>query len=1115
MSLQLILGGSGSGKSYQLYRTMVEDSIKNPATNYIAIVPEQFTMQTQKDIVTLHPNSGVLNIDILSFDRLAYRVFEEVGMNHLDVLDDTGKNLILRKVLGNEKEKLKVFKNKIGLAGFVDEMKSVLSEMLQYGIGSKELETMILSAKRKPLLQGKLRDIEIVKKSFETYLENKFITSEGLLDVLCSVIHNSDIIKNSQIAIDGFTGFTPIQYRLLSLLMVYANKVKVTITIPAKEADFSFCKEHELFHMSKDTVIKLSKLAKEQAVTQEKDIILTGTPYRFKENSALAFLEEHLFRYSSSAVCKGSSSVRLFAASNPLKEAEYVANCIYRLIREKGYRYRDIAVVTGDMENYYRHLSEVFKENEIPAFIDHKRNILNNPCVETIRSIVDLIQKDFSYESVFRYLKSGMNHIASEKIDFIENYVIAMGIRGFGRWNKNWERPCRQIKEDMLPEVNEIRQEIIEPLKKIRSAFKKKHATVKDFTIALYEFIVDEKMQDELEIYEKSFFAEGNLSLSKEYAQTYKYVIDLFDKIVGLLGDEIISLKEYNDILDAGFAEIKVGVIPPGIDEVMVGDIERTRLKEIKVLFFIGVNDGIIPKIDGSGGILSRSDRDFLHEASFELAPTAKENTLIQKFYLYLHLTKPSEKLYLSYSNTGNDGKTKRPSYLINTIESMYETPQRILSDAFEGIFGITNKEKAVNYVANEIRGYSMKDLSHVWKESFSILCSDDKYNESMKKIIDAAFYCSKDSKLDQAVAHVLYGEDEIKSITRLEKYAACAYSHFITYGLALAEREEHTIEASDIGSLYHNAIELVSAKIGSGEFDWRNLSNKDRNMLVKEAVAETVSKYENTALTSSARNAYMIRRLERVTDKTIWALSKHIESGRFEPAFYEYKLDKGRVDRVDLYDDGENIFVKIIDYKSGNKKFSIIDTYYGLQMQLMLYIGETVDTLQQIFPDKKVLPGAVFYYNVKDPYISKNVMSDESGKSNKYLREFQMSGLVNRRPGVIAALDQSIEETNDSDIIDVKLTSKGIHAKSSVADDTEFSQLIEYINDKTRAINQEIKEGSIDINPYKKGEFKPCDYCEYHSVCGFDTKLPGSEYRKLTNLKPNEVWEIISDMEE
>ena len=409
MSLQLIFGPSGSGKSTYLYKHVIEESLRNPKQNYIILVPEQFTMQTQKDLVTMHPRHGIMNIDVLSFGRLAYRIFEETGGENLPVLDDEGKNLILRKIAVNYEDDLKVLKGNMRKLGYISEVKSVISEFTQYDIREEELEHMMEAAGENSRLYYKLNDIRILYKGFQEYLEKKYITKEELLDVLSRVAGQSEILKNSTVVLYGFTGFTPVQNRLLLELFKCCRKVMITVTMDERENPYSYRHPYQLFALSKQMVTTLIQLAKDEKIEVEEPVYLYGRPvYRFRNNKALAFLEKNLFRYENETFEEKQNSVRIHVARNPKDEAEAVAAGIRRLVRMEGLRYREIGVIVSNMDVYGDYLEQAFAMYEIPVFMDHKRNILLNSFVEYIRSLLNMAEQNFTYESVFRFLRTNL-----------------------------------------------------------------------------------------------------------------------------------------------------------------------------------------------------------------------------------------------------------------------------------------------------------------------------------------------------------------------------------------------------------------------------------------------------------------------------------------------------------------------------------------------------------------------------------------------------------------------------------------------------------------------------------------------------------------------------------
>ncbi len=627
MSLRFIFGGSGAGKSTLLYAEILERAEKEPERNFFIIVPDQFTMQTQKELVT-HPanrRGGFLNIDVLSFGRLSHRIFEEVGKRETPVLDDTGKSLVLRKVAGSLKEELPYLGANLDKQGYIHEVKSAISEFMQYGIGVEDVQKLMDYAAGKGTLYYKLKDLQVLYRGFTEYIREKFITTEETLDLLRESLDSSLLVKRSVFAFDGFTGFTPIQNRVIGKLLGIAKEVILTVTLDLREEPFLMDGEQKLFHMSKKTVADFVKMAQEEKAERGRDIFAGyDGGHRFSQNEPLAHLERTLFRYPVKEYETPQSSIHIFGASTVREEVRQAGICLRGLIRERGYCYRDIAVVAGDLEVYGELIETEFSLLQIPCYLDRTRGIVLNPLTEYIKSAFEVLTKNFSYESVFQYLRSGLAGFSPAEVDLLENYCRETGIRGKKKWSMQFTKRTARMKEETEPLalINGLRERFYE---EISPLFCVKEKSAAAYVEALYLFLTQNKAPERLAAYEKMFLDRKELVRAKEYAQVYRLVMELLEQIMGLLGEEPMSLAEFADILDAGFAEIEVGTIPQNVDRVLVGDIERTRLREVKVLFFVGVNDGNIPKNTGKGGIISDMDREFLRQSEIELAPSPRQ----------------------------------------------------------------------------------------------------------------------------------------------------------------------------------------------------------------------------------------------------------------------------------------------------------------------------------------------------------------------------------------------------------------------------------------------------------------------------------------------------------
>lgn len=1137
MSLQFILGGSGSGKTYRLYTELIRMSIEDPDTRYIAIVPEQFTMQTQKEIVTLHPRHGVMNIDIVSFNRLAYRIFEELAIENPQVLDDMGKSMVLRKVAAGKKKELVLYKEHLSKNGFISQLKSMLSEMYQYGVTPDMLKEE-LPQSMSPMLKQKLFDISVMYQGFKDYIKDKYITTEEILDVFCRVLPQSELIKNSVITLDGYTGFTPVQYRILGLFLRFCKKVIVTVTIDPQENMSRRTGVQELFYMSRQMIWKLNDLAEEENAVREKDILIMEHPaVRYRQagenmENSLDFLEQNLYRYKGK-VSKNFTSIRLVKALNPSEEISFVIHSMEEAIRTRGLRYRDMAVITGDLGSYANEIIHQFQVNGIPFFLDDKKSILKNPMVELIRAATQMIQKDFSYESVFRYIRTALivSDEEKEKTDRLENYVIAMGIRGFKKWNSTWEGWYRGAKELNLEELNEFRERIIAPLRGLREAFRKEDSTVRTMTAAVTELLMELGIEEKLLAYEARFKDMGEMILAKEYSQVYGLVMDLFDRLAGLLGEEHVSGKEYGEILDAGFSEIKVGLIPASVDRVVVGDITRTRLDHVKILFFVGVNDGIVPVKKEKSSLFTDREREFLGAQAIELAPTSKEEGFRQRFYLYLALTKPEQELCLSYSAMDGSGKSLRPSTLIGELKKLFPGLTESIPQKDQVPLSMREAKDSLLY---GLREYRMNGENNRFLELFKAFLLSDRYSEEGKKLLDAAFYTYEEKGIGKVAARALYGSVISGSVTRMEQYASCAYAHFLNYGLELMERQEYELAAMDIGNLFHDSIDLCFQKIKEEGKDFKTLSEEERKALVHECVSLVTGEYGNTILKSSARNAYLAGKVERITDRTMWALTEQLKKGDFVPVGFEVAFSasdhlkamriplsgeeaihlRGRIDRLDLCEDEDAVYVKIIDYKSGSTAFDLTSLFYGLQLQLVVYMDAALEMEERHRPEKQIIPAGIFYYNIGDPVVDKEGNMTDSQIDQRMLKQLRMNGLVNTDLNSISHLDREIE--TESDVIPVAMKNGIIQeARSSVAGGNRFKALRQFVQEKLKTEGQEILDGVIDVKPYKQGNRSACDYCPYHAVCGFDLKTEGYGYRKFKALKSEEIWPVIEGEKE
>lgn len=1153
MSLQFIFGNSGSGKSDYLYEYVLKEAAAHPKQNFLILVPEQYTMQTQRELVRRQKNHAIMNVDVLSFARLAYRVFDELGKQDVVILEETGKNLVLRKVAEIKKKELTTLSGNMNKMGYVGEVKSFISELTQYNISPEDLEQFLNEENIGDALRFKLQDILVMYRGFREYMEGKYITSEEVLMLLCEVAGESSLLRDSVIVFDEFTGFTPVQNRLMRELLTLAERVMVSVTMDIREDFYHSRGVHELFAMSKKTVEMLQKLAAELSVPIEEPIVLEpGEKKRYKNSAELFFMEQNLFRPTYHKWKGEVKDVRITGLSDPREELAFVAREIARLIREKGYCYKDIAVVTGDVPQYANYVPEIFEQYAIPYFIDQTRNILFHPFIEFIRAALEVVEYDFSYQGVFRFLRSGLFGLADTDIDMLENYVLAKGIRGRKRWSEPWtfvmQKNAREGTKEQLQEemqhLNQIRERIANAFLPLFDVFHGGH-TVQDQTYALYQFICGLDVARQLKEKELAFESE-NQTKKQEYAQIYKIVMDLLDKVSALLGEEKITIREYGDILDAGFSAAKVGTIPPGNDRVTVGDIERTRLSHVKILFFVGVNDGIVPKAGNTGSIISQFEREKMAEHHLELAPGAREKVFIQKFYLYLNMTKPSDALYVTFSKVNADGKALRRSYLIGTLQHMF--PELIVAEPEKVSLAedVLTPENAVQFFLEGLTQNSpemkedKKDGETAWGAAEQALwnalaawyLSKDSYADKTKQLLAAACHTYVDEPIAKAVTRVLYGTTLDNSVTRLERFAACAFAHYLDYGLQLKEREMQEFASVDMGNIYHDALEHYAKRVEASEYTWFNLPEELRSEWIDASMEDAIAGCTNAGAFDEARNRYLLSRMRETVRRTVWALTVQIQKGKFVPSEFEVgfcgtddieairftlsdeeKMQlRGRIDRVDTCETEDKVYVKIIDYKSGNTSFSLLNLYHGLQLQLVVYLNAALELEAKKHPGKQVEPAGIFYYHVDNPMVEGNGTESEEEIRRAVLEQLKPNGLVNESEEIYRAMDT--EFAGSSAVIPVALKADGsLKATSKTASTEDFYTMSEHVNRTIVEAGEHILAGDVSVRPYELSNRTGCDYCPYHTVCAFDTRIPGYEYRRLEVFDKAE--EILAKMRE
>ena len=1123
MSVRFLLGASGSGKSRQIYNEIIQASIKEPERNFYLIVPEQYTMEAQRELVTTHPAGGMMNIDAIGMNRLAYRVFDELGISTGQVLEDFGKSMLIKKILCEQQDTLQVYGSYYDKLGFVDEMKSMMSEIFQYNIKQDTIDEIMEQIPEDSVVAGKMQDIRHIYEEFEAFAGERYIVAEQLVELLTRHVGQSKLVCGSSLYFDGFTGFTPVQLELVEKLMTCADDLTFSFTLDDRDQKYEHIKDYELFYLTKTTIKKLTEAAAAAGVEIESPVVLPGTiNYRLGENRELFFLERNLFRSPYQKWKQPLERIHLTATGDAQDEIVFVASTIRRLVREKGYRYKDIAIVAGDLEQASHIYERVMDEYEIPVFIDANACMKANPCAETIRSVLAVLADDFSYDSVFRFLKAGMTDLSFEDIELLENYALKRGVRGYSRWN----RAVSENYEKTSPvNVEEIRQAFMKMFGDIRKVFADKKAVTKDYVEALYDFLLQIHMYEKLEARKNELYEENRISEGDAYGQIFEKTVRLFDKIAELLGDTKMSVKEFYEIVDTGLSDIEVGVVPPTVDRVLIGDITRSRLNHIKVLFFTSVNDGIVPKAPKKGRILSDRDRDILSDCGLELAPSDKQNSYIEQFYIYTILTKPSDHLYISYHKLSTSLESMRPSYLLGRISSIFPSLQAEEYDAASCM------PDTVNRSLRRILRTEEDDSEDAESRILTRILTEKGFARELTAIYKGRAYRNVAEQLPPETIALLYGRYLHASVSKLELYARCGFAYFLKYGLRLKEREMYQVDVRNVGVILHSVMEGLFKQVrDTRNNDWENFPEDERMLMVTELVNRAAEESAGDFFEDNARNAYMLQMIERMAQTSAGMLQKHIRLGSMKPGMLEKTFDSakdevgsylfelpnqiqmsinGKIDRVDVEEEDGTVYIKVIDYKSSTRKLSLEEVLNGEQLQLVTYSAIAYEIEKMIYPDKNIQIAGLLYYSFDDPVIEiesseidtdteQPEFSDQEKLDAERMEKMKLQGFVNESPAVIQKMDHTCNQS-----LPVKLDKNGDIKKSeNVVSADQIRTIMELTRENIEELGSQIAEGKIAIEPYKNKSNTGCDYCEFKNICHFDVKNGGNQYRRPDNEK-------------
>lgn len=1143
MSIRFIYGRSGTGKSKFCIDDIKKKLLLDKNKKLVLIVPEQYTFITENYVLREIGEKAFLNVEVLSFKKMANIVFEDCGGRIKKIVSESGKKMLIHKVLNENISSLTYFKRVAKEQGFNEIISEVISEFKKYNVDidklkgiNQEIDNIELSLK--------IRELTIIFEAFNNKINEGYIDGEDELNLLSKKLQDCKLYDGSEIWIDEFTTFTPQQLDIIKLLSEKCERINITLTMQSleniKSKEFT-----DVFIPIYNTENKILKLMKENNISYDQPINLNKEeyPYRFFNSPQLAHIEKHFFSYPFKEYT-GSNNDRVFLykANNIYDEIDKVARNIVNLVRMEKYRFKDISVVCRNIGDYEKIISVIFNDYNIPYFLDKKIQLVSNPLIIVITSAFEIYLKNWSYESVFKYLKSGLTGIKNECIDLLENFVLQYGIKG-DKWNKEYilENPyfieMMDTNKNIIT-ISEIIEELRKPLLNFHNKIKGKNK-VKDICTAIYEFLVELEVFEKIDKWIKNFENNMQEDKVKEYSQVERIVINTLDQAVNVLGNENLDAYEFFKILDSGFNNEEIGIIPVALDQVNIGDVARIKGRDVKTLYIVGINDGILPAVKKDEGILSDKDREILNEYGIELSSSTRKKIFEEQFLAYTALTISSEYLMLSYPMADFEGKSLRPSIIISKIKKIFPNLQE---ESFINDLS-TQKDKLSKIVSpiptlNDLiltlrRDFEKEEIEDYWAEVYKWFSNNIQYKEKMDTIFRGLEYSNIGDKVSKNKLKELYRNDHGKlmfNVSRLEQYAGCPFSYFVMYGLKAKNRKVYEFTPPDLGSFVHEILDVFTKKVKQSGLLWSELNNNKCKEIVNDIIDKRLESESNSILNSSKRFKYLAKRFKRVISKSVSIISQQISKGEFEVFKTEFEfgnynsresvtldLDsnekiylKGRIDRIDKLDLDGNTYIRIIDYKTGSKKFDLNDVYYGLQIQLLVYLDSLIKNSKYIL-EKQAKPGAILYFRVDDPIIkSKKELTTEEIET-EVLDALKLKGLVLKDARVVKAMDKDID--GYSLVIPASFKKDGdFKSNSDVITEEEFDLLREYVNKKMKDLCKEMLSGDIKLEPSKDSNKTYCEYCDFSSICQFDTDIKDNKYKVIIKRNKDVVLNNIKN---
>ncbi|MCI6011414.1 MAG: PD-(D/E)XK nuclease family protein [Firmicutes bacterium] len=1086
----------------------------------ILLVPDQYTLEAEQQAFRHLQVRGLMNVEVLSMSRLGSRLLSELGGSRQTFIDKYGRHMILARVARENREKLQVFRGLEGSSAFIENVNNFISEMKQYNCGIGELDSMVSETEEGSYTRRKLEDLKLLYSCYEEEIRGKYTDSEDYIDLYLRKIHQSDFLRGSQIWVYGFDSFAPKALSVLGQLMGRAAEVHVVLTWDSGGRD------HEIFTLTGLVMDNLQREADAAGIPSSREEI----PKRYERNRAargLVHLERELYAMPARREddCAG---ITLTAAAGIYNEAESAAAYVLHLVRDCGLRYRDIRLVCNDQEIRGPVVERIFQEYGIPVFCDRKRDILSSPVIQYLLSLLNTVAESCRTEDLMQVLKSGFGDLTREEVTDLENYAIRYRIR-YTMWKRPFTKGAAEYGEEELARLEQLRQKAMEPLEALEVQMRCEGGdllTMEGFISRFYRFLYDTvNLPDKILDFIASQEELRRMDLAEETGQIWNKTVGILDQMAEIMGSEPFDLKLFRDIFQVGLSQVEIGVLPPTRDGLLMGTMQRTRMSHVRALVAVGVNEGILPQEKTEPGLFSSEEKELFRSHGTELCKVDSVMLMEERLAIYRNLSSTEEYLWLSCSLSDEEGKECRPSSVFLKIQELFPKLQvqrdvlnsgEVLPLVHGGVSSLRHLTEALQEAASE------EEIDGTWKETFAWYQENRK--EELGIIRSGLAFTNRQESLGQAAARQLFLKNPegaySLSPSRLERFSRCPFSHFVSYGLRPEERRIFQVAPREIGDIYHECLMTLTRALTRPDLDvthplspWMTITRQECGELVRQTAKQQMEQYRDGLFQQGKEESYRSRRICEICEKACWAVVEQVRAGQIETSQFEVPFRRGgeippitvragnetvyiegKIDRVD-YLPGNR--VKIIDYKTGNEKFSAEEAREGYRLQLMLYLQAACEQGRK--------PAGIFYFHISEP------MADATGKewnsedlAREIRKNFKLNGVMIDDPEIIRSIAGDF--SGYSEIVPLragkeKITETG---KGSLLSEESFENLREEVAKKTVEICRSLTEGEIAIHPMKTKERSACTYCEYMGICRFDTVFDGCSYNMIDTKKEN-----------